>query len=71
MGTATVFGAGSLPCALLTGETRRPTSNHVELRLGPALDTLRVTPVDAVIDLAFIDADKDGYVAYHEELPDR
>jgi caffeoyl-CoA O-methyltransferase len=40
----------------------------VELRIAPALDTLRSLPRDPVIDLAFIDADKAGYAGYYEEL---
>ena len=40
----------------------------IELRLAPALDTLRTLPDEATIDLAFIDADKRGYAAYYGEL---
>jgi caffeoyl-CoA O-methyltransferase len=40
----------------------------IDLRLGPALETLRALPADARIDLAFIDADKSNYAAYYEEL---
>ena len=40
----------------------------IELRLGPALDTLRALPAEATIDVAFIDADKDGYPDYYGEL---
>jgi caffeoyl-CoA O-methyltransferase len=42
--------------------------DKVELRIGPALDTLRALPEDEVVDVAFIDADKSGYGAYYEEL---
>src|SRR4051794_38545066 len=42
--------------------------DRVELRLGPAADTLRAMPTEASIDLAFIDADKTGYAVYYEEL---
>ncbi len=45
--------------------------DRIELRLGPAVDTLRSLPTDAVIDLAFIDADKPGYVDYFEALVPR
>jgi caffeoyl-CoA O-methyltransferase len=45
--------------------------DRIELRLGPALDTLRAMPHDPVIDFAFIDADKSGYAAYYEELLER
>jgi len=36
-----------------------------------ALDTLRALPADRRIDLAFIDADKQGYRGYWEELVPR
>jgi caffeoyl-CoA O-methyltransferase len=42
--------------------------DRVELRLGPALDTLQSLPAEPAIDLAFIDADKTGYLAYYHEL---
>jgi caffeoyl-CoA O-methyltransferase len=40
----------------------------IDLRIGPALDTLRAVPADAGIDLAFIDADKSNYASYFEEV---
>jgi caffeoyl-CoA O-methyltransferase len=43
-------------------------ADRIQLRIGPALDTLRGLPPDEVIDLAFIDADKRSYAAYYEEL---
>lgn len=43
-------------------------ADQIRLRLGPALDTLRALAPDPVVDLAFIDADKENYVAYYEEL---
>jgi caffeoyl-CoA O-methyltransferase len=43
-------------------------AHKIELRLGPALDTLRSLPRDEEIDLAFIDADKESYSDYYEEL---
>lgn len=43
-------------------------ADRIELRLAPALDTLRSLPSDPIVDLAFIDADKDNYIAYYEEL---
>ena len=46
-------------------------ATRIELRIGPALDTLRDLPEDETIDIAFIDADKTGYVDYHEELVKR
>ena len=46
-------------------------TDRIELRLGPALDTLRALPAGASFDLAFIDADKRGYHGYWEELVPR
>jgi caffeoyl-CoA O-methyltransferase len=46
-------------------------ADKVELRLGPALETLRALPRDPVVDLSFVDADKEGYRAYYEELMTR
>ncbi|MCX4680604.1 class I SAM-dependent methyltransferase [Streptomyces sp. NBC_01433] len=46
-------------------------ADRIELRLGPALDTLRSLPTDPEWDLAFIDADKANYTAYYEELVPR
>jgi len=40
----------------------------IELRLAPALDTLKGLPDAEPIDLAFIDADKGGYLDYYEAL---
>jgi caffeoyl-CoA O-methyltransferase len=46
-------------------------AGRIELRLGPALDTLRSLPADTAFDLAFIDADKTGYIGYWDELVPR
>lgn len=43
-------------------------ADRIDLRIGPALHTLRTLPADETIDLAFIDADKPSYAAYYEEL---
>jgi caffeoyl-CoA O-methyltransferase len=43
----------------------------IELRIAPALDTLRSLPPDPIIDLVFIDADKGGYASYFDELVPR
>ena len=43
----------------------------IELRLGPALDTLRSLPAGESFDLAFIDADKESYLGYWQELVPR
>jgi caffeoyl-CoA O-methyltransferase len=45
--------------------------NKIELRIAPALDTLRSLPADAEFDLAFIDADKENYLAYTGEIVPR
>ena len=47
---------------------RAGLEDRIELRIGPALDTLRALPADPVLDLAFIDADKRSYPLYYEEL---
>src|SRR6185436_7276807 len=36
-------------------------ADRIELRLGPALDTVRSLPRDPIVDLSFIDADKESY----------
>jgi caffeoyl-CoA O-methyltransferase len=43
-------------------------ADRIDLRIGPALDTLRSLPPDETFDLAFVDADKTGYAAYYDEL---
>jgi caffeoyl-CoA O-methyltransferase len=50
---------------------RGGVSDRIELRLGPARDTLRAMPPEPHLDLAFIDADKPGYIGYWEELVPR
>ena len=42
--------------------------DRIELRIAPAIETLRSLPDDTVIDMAFIDADKGGYRDYYEEI---
>jgi caffeoyl-CoA O-methyltransferase len=46
-------------------------ADRIELRIGPALDTLRAMPSEPHLDLAFVDADKGNYIAYWEELVPR
>lgn len=46
-------------------------ADRIELRLGPALTTLRALPLGATFDLAFLDADKANYGAYYDELMPR
>jgi caffeoyl-CoA O-methyltransferase len=45
--------------------------DRIELRLGPAIGTLRALPPGPHLDLAFLDADKRGYTGYWEELVPR
>jgi caffeoyl-CoA O-methyltransferase len=45
--------------------------DRIDLRVAPAIETLRTLPADTVVDFAFIDADKGGYVDYYEDLLDR
>ncbi len=45
--------------------------DRIELRIAPAIDTLKSLPSEPEIDLAFIDADKAGYDAYYSELVSR
>jgi caffeoyl-CoA O-methyltransferase len=40
----------------------------IELRIAPALETLRALPTVPQFDFAFVDADKTSYAAYYEEL---
>ncbi|MDQ2960256.1 MAG: O-methyltransferase [Candidatus Dormibacteraeota bacterium] len=47
---------------------RAGVGGRIELRIGPASDTLRALPRDAAIDFVFIDADKGGYRDYAEQL---
>jgi len=47
---------------------RAGLQDRIELRVAPALDTLRALPATPAIDLAFVDADKPSYRAYYEEL---
>ncbi|NJP42253.1 O-methyltransferase [Actinacidiphila epipremni] len=46
-------------------------ADRVDLRIAPAIDTLRALPQDPWIDLVFLDADKASYIAYWEELVPR
>lgn len=42
-------------------------AERVEIRIGPAAETLRALPEGEVFDFVFIDADKPGYPVYYEE----
>jgi caffeoyl-CoA O-methyltransferase len=50
---------------------RAGVADRIELRIAPALDTLRSLPAEPHIDLAFIDADKPNYPNYFDELVPR
>ena len=43
----------------------------VEIRIGPAKDSLEAMPAEPAFDLAFIDADKQSYPAYYELVLER
>ncbi|MFF3693849.1 O-methyltransferase [Streptomyces sp. NPDC002221] len=50
---------------------RAGVADRIELRIAPALDTLRAMPAEPHIDFAYLDADKGNYIAYWEELVPR
>ncbi|MEU9835839.1 class I SAM-dependent methyltransferase [Streptosporangium sp. NPDC048047] len=50
---------------------RAGVADRIDLRIAPALETLRALPADPEIDFAFIDADKVSYPSYYEELVTR
>lgn len=73
-------GGGRLLCCDVSEEwtaigreawTDAGVSDSIDLRIAPAIETLRSLPPDPVIDLAFVDADKPGYASYLEELVPR
>jgi caffeoyl-CoA O-methyltransferase len=43
-------------------------AERIELRIAPALETLKTLPADHAIDFAFIDADKVSYRDYYDAL---
>ena len=47
---------------------RAGLQDRVEIRVAPAIETLRSLSGDPPVDFAFVDADKPGYDAYYEEL---
>ncbi|MFU8852117.1 O-methyltransferase [Micromonospora sp. SL1-18] len=51
--------------------TRAGVQDRIDLRIGPAAETLRQLPQERYLDLAFIDADKVGYPVYWDELVPR
>lgn len=46
-------------------------ADRIELKLGPAEATLRALPPGEMFDIAFIDADKTGYVGYWDQVVPR
>ncbi|WP_232667532.1 aquaporin [Pseudonocardia sp. TRM90224] len=50
---------------------RAGVTDQIELRLGDAAESLRSLPTDPHLDLAFIDADRDGYPTYWAEIVPR
>ncbi|WP_435586669.1 O-methyltransferase [Micromonospora aurantiaca (nom. illeg.)] len=50
---------------------RAGVQDRIELRIGPAAETLRELPRERYLDFAFIDADKVGYPVYWDELVPR
>lgn len=47
---------------------RAGVADRIDLRIAPGIETLRALPDDRTVDMAFIDADKEGYPLYYEEL---
>lgn len=47
---------------------RAGVEDRIDLRIGPGIDTLRALPEVRTVDMAFVDADKEGYPLYYEEL---
>jgi caffeoyl-CoA O-methyltransferase len=75
-----LVGGGRLLCCDVSEEwtsiahrywERAGVADSIELRIGPAIETVRSLPLQPTIDLAFIDADKTGYLDYWEELVPR
>lgn len=50
---------------------RAGLGDRIELRLAPAIETVRALPPDPVIDFVFLDADKTGYPDYYEAVVPR
>ena len=50
---------------------RAGVSDRITLEIGPAAETLAALPEGEQFDLAFIDADKPGYIDYYEQIVKR
>jgi caffeoyl-CoA O-methyltransferase len=70
-------GSGSLLCCDVSEEWTAIARRHwalaevadrIELRIAPGAETLASLPADRGFDLAFLDADKSGYITYYEEI---
>src|SRR6185295_6632125 len=47
---------------------RAGVADRIDLKIAPAIETLRALPSGESLDFAFIDADKSGYRSYYEEI---
>ena len=47
---------------------RAGVGKKVEIRVGPAIETIRALPEEPTFDFAYVDADKIGYPDYYEAL---
>ena len=47
---------------------RAGVADRIDLRIAPALETIRSLPVNEEVDFAFLDADKCNYVQYFEAI---
>jgi caffeoyl-CoA O-methyltransferase len=50
---------------------RAGVDHKIDLRIAPALDTLKALPSDEQFDFAFVDADKPNYIGYIEQIVPR
>ena len=50
---------------------RAGVSDRIDLRIAPAVETLRALPETRSVDLGFVDADKESYILYYEEIVPR
>ncbi len=50
---------------------RAGVADRIDLRIGPAAETLAALPAEEAIDFAFIDADKPNYRTYYELVLER
>lgn len=68
-GTLTCFENWTEPLELaLEAWAAAGVDDRIEVVVGPALESLNAMPDDWVVDLAFVDADKQGYTSYVDAL---